>query len=1200
MNRIVSAILITATMLVSLWGCQCNPGDESRKTAILRDRVIAPVVVKAGIPEKQYLENLPSPQKTEMHKSRLAVNKPADFFIHMKNFDTEDGLAMSSILCGFRDQSGIFWFGTSGNGVSRFDGKSFSNFNSSNGLIHNLINCITEDSQGNIWFGTLGGISVYDGRSFVNYTTQQGLPDNDVNQILEDRDGNIWIGTQNGLSLLPVSGSDESHRNFINFDQENGLEGNAVYDIFQDNNGGMWLAAKNGVYNYDTSKTKAFINVFEMAGLKGRTAKTLAEDHDGIMWFGTDNGIIMFDPSGKSATVIFSTDDGLVNNNVRSSLVDTQGNIWFGTYGGASVFSKTVNSFINLTTEQGLSNNIVCSITEDEGGSLWFGTLGGGLCLYEGQSILSYTAKQGLPGTVIYAVTEDHEGNLWFGSNDAGITKYTRGNEIIKSSLFTNYSSSQGLPGNYILAMMPDRNGHLWIGSPNGMYKFDGQTFYTYTSAQGMKVDYTTCFEEDRHEDIWIGTYQGGASRFDGKSFTNYTTNEGLIHNTVWAIMEDREGFLWFATRGGLSIFTGEKFINFTTDQGLPDNKLSSLLEDRHGNILIGSWGGGISIIRKEIAETLISQKPLKPGVAIFENYSTSDGLSNIVVYNILEDSTGNIFIGSNEGITVLKGGLDLSGKSLANNGLENYNQKSGFPIKDISNNNSMFLDSRGVLWGGTGDKLVRFDYSKIHKSMEAPRVFIRNVKINNEYISWHTLQTNRKKAERTATFNNFIPANQKDELLVFGRILSDNEHDTLTRRFQPLRFDSISPFYAVPLNLSLPYTFNQIGFDFVGVETRRPFLVRYQYKLEGYDNNWSPPDIKSTAEYRKLSAGDYTFLVKAKSPDGVWSEPLAYRFKVLPPWYLSWPAYMIYGLLLIFVLYLTDKVQRRRLIAKEKQRAMQRELEQAKEIEKSYHELKVAQNQLIQSERMASLGELAAGIAHEIQNPLNFVNNFSEVSADLIREMNEEMQKGNTDEVRAITTDLTQNLEIISQHGKRASSIVKGMLEHSRTSKGEKRPVDINALADEFLRLSYHGLRVKDKSFNASFRLEADENLIRVNVVPQDMGRVFLNLINNAFFVVSERAKMADEAYKPEVIVLTKYLGDKVEIRVKDNGTGIRDEIKDKIFQPFFTTKPTGQGTGLGLSMSYDIITKGHGGELLVETKPGEGTAFIIQIPIK
>ncbi len=279
--------------------------------------------------------------------------------------------------------------------------------------------------------------------------------------------------------------------------------------------------------------------------------------------------------------------------------------------------------------------------------------------------------------------------------------------------------------------------------------------------------------------------------------------------------------------------------------------------------------------------------------------------------------------------------------------------------------------------------------------------------------------------------------------------------------------------------------------------------------------------------------------------------------------------------------------------------------LEEAKEnIEKALSDLKATQSQLVHAEKMASLGELTAGIAHEIQNPLNFVNNFSEVSADLIDEMKEEMQNGNTEEVNAILEDLFQNLQKINHHGKRADGIVKGMLQHSRRGSGQKMPTDIRLLADEYLRLSYHGLRARDKSFNADFRLESGENLPEINVVGQDIGRVFLNLINNAFFAVNEKSKEKIEGYKPEVVVSTSYSplqGNKgaVEIRVKDNGNGIPENIKDKIFQPFFTTKATGEGTGLGLSMSYDIITKGHGGNLKVESEPGKGTEFIIELPI-
>lgn len=264
----------------------------------------------------------------------------------------------------------------------------------------------------------------------------------------------------------------------------------------------------------------------------------------------------------------------------------------------------------------------------------------------------------------------------------------------------------------------------------------------------------------------------------------------------------------------------------------------------------------------------------------------------------------------------------------------------------------------------------------------------------------------------------------------------------------------------------------------------------------------------------------------------------------------------------------------------------------------KSLDELKAAQAQLIQSEKMASLGELTAGIAHEIQNPLNFVNNFSDVSTELVDEMNEELEKGNVEDAKNIALDLKQNLEKINHHGKRAGDIVKGMLLHSRSSSGQKELTDINALADEYFRLAYHGLRAKDKTFNAAMKTDYDESLGLIKVIPQDIGRVVLNLITNAFYAVSERKKQQPEGYEPVVSVNTKKLHDRIEVCVKDNGTGIPPKALDKIFQPFFTTKPTGQGTGLGLSLSYDIV-KAHAGELKVETTEGEGTEFIIQLPV-
>ncbi len=271
--------------------------------------------------------------------------------------------------------------------------------------------------------------------------------------------------------------------------------------------------------------------------------------------------------------------------------------------------------------------------------------------------------------------------------------------------------------------------------------------------------------------------------------------------------------------------------------------------------------------------------------------------------------------------------------------------------------------------------------------------------------------------------------------------------------------------------------------------------------------------------------------------------------------------------------------------------------IQQKEELQNALFELQRTQTQLIQSEKMASLGELTAGIAHEIQNPLNFVNNFSEVSCELVDEIEVALQKNDAKEAAAIAGNIKENLQKITHHGKRADAIVKGMLQHSRSSSGKKEPTDMNALADEYLRLSYHGLRAKDKLFNASFTTHFDATIGIVQVIPQDMGRVLLNLFTNAFYSVAEKKKMLRQGYEPTVSVTTQKQNNNIVIIVKDNGIGIPQKVLDKIYQPFFTTKPTGQGTGLGLSMSYDII-KAHGGEIQVETKEGEGAEFIISIP--
>jgi two-component system, NtrC family, sensor kinase len=355
--------------------------------------------------------------------------------------------------------------------------------------------------------------------------------------------------------------------------------------------------------------------------------------------------------------------------------------------------------------------------------------------------------------------------------------------------------------------------------------------------------------------------------------------------------------------------------------------------------------------------------------------------------------------------------------------------------------------------------------------------------------------------------------------------------------------------------------------------------------------------EISGTKKMRELQK---TIVEEQERQRQAESEQIAYQNQLRQNRFLAGLGIM---LLVAFLLYRNNRQKQRANALLQQQKE---EINIQKNVaEKAFIELKSTQAQLIQSEKMASLGELTAGIAHEIQNPLNFVNNFSDVNTELVDELKSELDRlgspaaiGNTQSANAIADSIKENEQKINHHGKRADAIVKGMLQHSRASTGQKELTDVNALTDEYLRLAYHGLRAKDKAFNSKVETDFEPSVGNINIVPQDIGRALLNLVNNAFYAVHEKEKLQATGYKPQVIVSTRKLDDKVEISVKDNGNGIPGSIKEKIFQPFFTTKPTGQGTGLGSSLAYDIV-KANGGEIKAENMESGGAMFIITIPI-
>jgi len=803
------------------------------------------------------------------------------------NYNTEQGLALSSIDCGFRDKTGNLWFGTDGGGVSRYDGKSFTNFTTAQGLANGAVYGIIEDQTGNLWFATDGGgVSRYDGKSFSNFTAAQGLANNRVWTITQDKTGNLWFGTGGGVNRY-------DGKSFFNFTKAQGLTNNSVRSITEDKKGNLWFGTDGeGVMCYDG---KSITNFTTAQGLANNSVYSIIEDRAGNIWFGTfGGGVSRYD--GKSFTN-FTSAQGLINNSVWSIIEDKTGNLWFATdSGGVSRYDG--KSFTNFATAQGLlANNGVRSIIEDKTGNLWFGIFGGGgVSRYDGKSFTNFTTAQGLANNSVWSIIEDKTGNLWFATSGGGVSRYD-------GKSFTNFTTAQGLASKYVWNITENKTGNLWMGTTGGgVSRYDGKSFANFTTEQGLANNTVLSITEDKKGNLWFGTDGGGVSRYDGKSFTNFTTAQGLANNKIWTTLEDKTRNLWFGTGGGgVSRYDGKSFTNFTTAQGLANNDVWNITEDKTGNLWFGTGGGGVS----------------RYDGKSFINFTTTQGLADDVVYDIVIDLQENIFIGTNLGFSVLKGfksptlnptsngEIIPAVNSLVNEELKNYqpvfelyNKKTGYPVKDLDIN-AMFMDSKGIIWGGCGDKVVRFDYNAILKNTEPPAVFIQAVKIHEENISWNHLI---KKRKINPEFDSLVVLN--DEVLTFGRILSNSERDSLRYKFADIKFDSISRFYPLPENLVLPYNHNSVTFDFVAIEPARYFLVRYQYMLEGYEKDWSPVTDKTSATFGNIHEGVYTFKLKARSPDGVWNEPITYTFKVLPPWWRTWWLRTLMGISLLFLLY--------------------------------------------------------------------------------------------------------------------------------------------------------------------------------------------------------------------------------------------------------------------------------------------------------
>ena len=1113
--------------------------------------------------------------ENELKIPKLSSEAPV---LRFEKLGVEDGLTQGDVSSIFQDKKGFIWMGTQ-TGLHRYDGHEFKVFTSSpfdsTSLLSGTISSINESQNGDLWVTTTRGLNRLNpatGKA-VHYQYNQDNPTsistNDVQKVFEGSNGDLWVSSYgSGLNRMR-KGEDGIFTTYLHKpDEPASILSDVVLDIEEDQKGYIWAGTPNGLSRIDP-KSNSIVNYLNdpgRASFRGDSLNIIAlhipDDSQEIMWLGTGHGLVRFNRETKKYQRFLIQPEEKIGNSRNSFLeISPDPNdpnvLWLvrDRLGGIARFDMRTEQFTNYVhnpeDNNSLSSNFIYTLFLDRSGMMWAGTTLKGVNKFNPGAV-NFKHLKNIPDNLsslapgfVWGIYEDSEGSLWvatvedpfyltqFDANSDKITRY-----------YHDPNNPNTLLNRRFNVFAEDNQGGFWVGGAGGLNLLDRTTgkvkrFLRDTPEENTGRDNIRALEPmvGDSSKLYVGS-AGGLDLLDTRNgvFSNIPLTDGTIDQvpSVYSLLQDIQGSLWVSTSIGLVEInaSGERKLksvhNVKDTTSISSNIALSIVERgiEPGILWLASYQSGLD--RLDTSTGLVSHVTME------------DGLPDNIIYGILEDDQGTLWMSTNNGICNYNPDTQE---------IRNYGFSEGLLALEY-NQYSFAKGKNGRMYFGNVEGVTVFTPARLNTNERPPQVVISDVKLFNKSIT----------SGIEAPYLN--PSSNREKL-------------------------------------TLEYDENELTIDYVALHFGNPEKNQYAYQLEGFDDNWIDAGTKRSATYTNLPHGDFTFKVRAANADGVWNEEGAsFLLTVLPPWYRTWWAYSLFGLLFIAGIFVVGQIQRTRLLQKERERTQERELAQAREIEKAYNQLKSTQSQLIQSEKMASLGELTAGIAHEIQNPLNFVNNFSEVSNELVDEMNEELDKGDLEEAKAISLDIKQNLEKINHHGKRADAIVKGMLQHSRSNSGEKEATDINALADEYLRLAYHGLRAKDKSFNAELKTDFDETIGKVSVIPQDIGRVILNLITNAFYAVNEKRKGVSENYQPAVTVTTKKSNNSLYITVEDNGNGITEAIKEKIFQPFFTTKPTGQGTGLGLSLSYDIV-KAHGGELEMISEINMGTIFKIILPL-
>ena len=1038
---------------------------------------------------------------------------------------------------------------------SPFKKGKWRNYPFLEGLANIDVRNIYEDLDKIMWFGTAGGLSRFDSGKFENFSVDHGLPSNNIDNIYQSSDGKLWVSVR----PLGTATYNVALNKFEVVEQLNELR---VRTMYEDSSGKLWIGTTTGQLICYQNRRFDFLEIPVLQGKRVSNILSIYQDTDDTLWLGTDIGVYLYD--GKAFSALPEIDSVIFHIGRLSS----SGGILLVSNNYLYLFDNQELSKVDLM--QAMPANWISSAYQDSEDRIWIsGGWGadGVLCYKEGK-IVTYSESDGLFGDDVSCVYRSSNGMLWFGVWGKGVSQYEEKSLI-------RIDSRDGLRTAGVGAIKADSlTNKLWLGSghinqvKSTLATYDGQEVTYFEEFTDRNRQVSSIFQSNDGS-IWVGT-NSGVSKFEGDGFTTLPESENL---RLFNITQSHDSSIWFGSRQGLYVYQKDIFSPLSI-QSKAEIQVTpvSIFQTRNKTTWVISgenlgYGQGYAIIQPYRNNQLGLPIMEKPVWAEF----------------FLEDKAGDLWFSSwGHGVYRYKQGK-----------VENITQKDGLR-NDFIRPICQGVD--GVIWFGTnGAGLVGYNgefWSSLDSRDGLMGDIIMSLESDNKGNIWcGTLVSGLLKYKRS----DIRPKVKIDSVT--------------TNKFY------LHPFSVVDAAVGERVTIRFHAIDYITIPEKR----QYRCRLLTHDKTELQivTTSKDSFEYRFEKNGEYTFTVQALNRDLNLSEPAKVIFKVVLPWYLNgWIVIPSSSGILILIAFSIISGYRYQLKRREAQQLRDQMLVQERQnrevlegkneaLTESYENLKQAQEQLIQTEKMASLGSLTAGIAHEIRNPLNFVNNFAELSSELTQELLEELQdhkekidSDSLEEIEDILDNLEQNLSRIDQHGKRADSIVNGMLLHSRGVSGERALTDLNALLEEYVNLAYHGLRAQDTSFNITIERDYDESLEQVNVVPQDISRVFLNILNNACYAAHQRDQAAEDGFTPTLWVSTKDVSNQVQIGIKDNGAGIPEEVLEKIFEPFMTTKPTGLGTGLGLSISYEIIVDEHQGQINVDTQEEEYTEFIITLP--